>query len=138
MLRAYIRWLACLGGVVEESTGRTRDHLPKRSDGPTILRQGLTTSGGKRVNFTMSKHYESCTNATGSENCEPGRLNHRNRTYGHRDTVVHSIDEKTGLSGERSPLKPFGSRERKQISVKYAFPKSKAHSDRSRTKMRFP
>src|SRR3954465_7283220 len=33
MLEAYIRRLACLGGVVEESTGRTHDHLPKRSDG---------------------------------------------------------------------------------------------------------
>jgi len=35
MLEAHIRWLACLRGrkVVEESTERTRDRSPKRSDG---------------------------------------------------------------------------------------------------------
>ena len=58
----------------------------KDSTGPTILRRGLTTTGGKRVNFTMSKHHESGTNGTGLENGEPGLLNHLDRSYGREDT----------------------------------------------------
>src|SRR3954465_7260852 len=101
MLRAYIRWLACLGGSKNPPDGRA---ITFRTDptGPAVLRRSLTTTGGKTVNFTMPKHYESSTNATGSENCEPGRLNHRNRTYGRGDTAVRPIAEKMGLSAERS------------------------------------
>src|ERR1043165_7079219 len=74
----------------------------KYPTGSTVLRLSLTTNGSKTINFIMSKHHESCTNATGSENGEPGRLNHRNRAYGRRDTVVRSIAEKTSLTSERS------------------------------------
>ena len=48
MLRAYIRWLACLRGVVGESTGRTHDHLPKRSDGTGGTPANPNENGGKR------------------------------------------------------------------------------------------
>src|SRR3954467_2173896 len=117
MLKAYIRWLACLGGSKNPPDGRTIT-FRKDPTGPAVLRRSLTTTGGKTVNFTMSKHYESCTNATGSENCERGCLNHRNRTYGRGDTTVCSIGGKTTLSGGRSLFKPFGRRE-KASSRKY-------------------
>src|SRR3954470_11844252 len=113
MLRAYNRWLACLGGGWSKNPpdGRTIT-FRKDPTGPAVLRRSLTTTGGKMVNFTMSKHYESCTNATGSENCEPGRLNHRNRTYGRRDTAVRSIAGKPTLSGGRSHFNRSGRREK--------------------------
>src|SRR4051812_17590373 len=95
MLEAYIRWLACLGWSKNPPDERT---IVFRKDptGPAVLRRSLTTAEGKTVNFTTSKHFESSTNATGSKNCEPGRLNHRNRAYGRRDTAVRSIAGKTG------------------------------------------
>src|ERR1043165_3953277 len=74
----------------------------KDPTGSAVLRRSLMTNGGKKVNFTMSKHHESCTNATGSENGEPGRLNRRNRAYGREDMVVRSITGKTGQTGGRS------------------------------------
>ena len=64
------------------------------------------------VNFTISKHHESCTNATGSENGEPGRLNRRNRAYGREDMPVRSIAGKTSLSGGRSLVSRFSRREK--------------------------
>src|SRR3954463_13751849 len=84
----------------------------KDPTGPAVLRRSLTTTEGKTVSFNMSKRYESCTNATGSENCEPGRLNHCNRAYGREDMAVRSIAGKTSLTGERSHLRRFGSGER--------------------------
>src|SRR3954466_7173931 len=95
--------------------------LRKDPTGPAVLRRSLRTTEGKTVSFNMSKHYESCTNATGSENGEPGRLNHCNRAYGREDMTVRSIVGKTGLSCGRSQLKPFGSGERKRLLRKYAF-----------------
>src|SRR4051812_13411762 len=86
----------------------------KDPTGPAVLRRSLTTTEGKTVSFNMPKHHKSCTNATGLENGEPGRLNHRNRSYGREDMAVRSIVEKTGLSDERSQLKAFGSGERKR------------------------
>src|SRR3954469_20708567 len=96
--------MACLPGGGWLKNPLDERVIPFRKDltGPEILRGSLTTTGGKTVNFTMPKRYESCTNATGSENCEPGRLNHRNRAYGRRYTAVRSIAGKTGLSGGRS------------------------------------
>src|ERR1041384_1739938 len=98
--------MACLprGGSKNPPDGRAIT-FQKDPMGPAVLRRSLTTTGGKTVNFTMLKHYESCTNAMGSENCEPQRLNHRNRTYGRRDTAVRSIAGKMGLSGERPNLR---------------------------------
>src|SRR3954466_6868432 len=90
--------------------------LRKDPTGPAVLRRSLTTTKGKKVSFNMLKYHESCTNATGSENGEPGRLNHCNRAYGREDMPVRSIAGKTGLSGERSHFKAFGSGERKRIS----------------------
>src|SRR3954470_12549424 len=95
------------GGEVEKSPGRTTV-FQKNPTGSAVLRQSLTTNGGKTVNFIMSRHHESCTNATGSENGEPGRLNRRNRAYGREDMPVRSIAEKTGLSGERSHFSSLG------------------------------
>ena len=101
--------MACLpGGWSKNPPDDARSPSEKDLTGPAVLRRSLTTTEGKTVNFTMLQHQESCTNATGSENGEPGRLNHRNRSYGRRDTAVRSIAGKTGLSGERSLLKPFG------------------------------
>ena len=114
------------GGVVEESTGRTHDRLPKRSDGIGGTPAKPNDKLGKTVNFTMSKHHESCTNATGSENGEPGRLNHRNRAYGREDMVVRSIVGKTVLSDERSLLKAFGSGERESALAEMRFLNAKA------------
>src|SRR3954463_10061081 len=87
----------------------------KDPTGPAVLRRSLTTTECKTVSFNMSKHYESCTNATGSENGEPGRLNHCNRAYGGEDMVVRSIAGKSGLSGERPHFRAFGSGERKRF-----------------------
>src|SRR3954470_2688703 len=114
MLEAYIRWLACLGWSKNPPDERTIT-FRKDPTGPAVLRRSLTTTEGKTVNFTMSKHYESCTNATGSENGEPGRLNHCNRAYGREDMAVRSIAEKTGLSDERSQLTRSGAGERKRL-----------------------
>ena len=74
----------------------------------------------------MSKHHESCTNTTGSENGEPGRLNRRNQAYGRGDMAVRSIAGKTGLSGERSLLKAFGL-ERESALAKMRFLNAKAY-----------
>ena len=82
--------------------------LRKDPTGSAVLRRSLTTTEGKAVNFATSKHHESYTNATGSENGEPGRLNRRNRAYGREDMAVRSIAGKSGLSGERPQLKAFG------------------------------
>src|SRR3954463_13085372 len=79
----------------------------KDPTGPAVLRRSLTTTEGKTVSFNMLQHCESCTNATGSKNGEPGRLNHRNRAYGREDMAVRSIVRKTGLSDERPLLSRF-------------------------------
>src|SRR4051812_23834915 len=108
MLEAYIRWLACLGGGSKNPPDGRTITFRKDPTGPAVLRRSLTTTEGKTVNFTMSKNYESCTNAKGSENGEPGSLNHRNRAFGRGDTAVRSIARKTGLSGGRSHDSRFG------------------------------
>src|ERR1041384_4931431 len=102
--------MACLPGGGGRRIHRTNARSPSEKDptGPAGLRRSLSTTKGKTVNFTMSKHYESCTNATGSENGEPGRLN---RAYSRGDMAVRSIGGKTGLSGERSLDSSFGSGE---------------------------
>src|ERR1044072_6680810 len=99
--------LASEGWSKNPPDGRT---IAFRKDptGPATLRRSLTTTEGKTVNFTMLQHHESCTNATGSENGEPGRLNRRNRAYGRGDMAVRSIAGKTGLSGKRPHFKHFG------------------------------
>src|SRR4051812_30372577 len=106
--------MSCLpgrGGSKNPPDGRAIT-FRKDPTGPTVPRRSLTTTGAKRVNFTMSKHYESCTNGTGSENNEPGHLNHRNRSHGRGDTAVRSIGGKTGLTGEAigvtvAEIRPF-------------------------------
>ena len=138
MLKEYIRWLACLGGWSKNPPdGRT---ITSRKDptGSAVLQRSLTTNRGKTVNFTMSKHHESCTNATGLENGEPGRLNRRNRAYGREDMAVRSIAGKTGLSGERSHYRTFGSEREKAYSAQYAFKRRKRLSASSRQKYAFP
>src|SRR4051812_6899775 len=112
--------------------------LRKDPTGSAVLRRSLTTTKGKTVSFNMSKHYESCTNATGSENGEPGRLNHCNRAYGREDMTVRSIVGKTGLSGGRSLHKPFGSGERESVLAEYVFKQRKRIYSRSRQKYAFP
>ena len=87
--------MACLpGGSKNTPDGRA---ITYRKDlvGPKVLQRSLMTTGVKMVNFTMSKHHKSCINGIDSENGEPGRLNHRNRSYGRGDTAVRSIGGKT-------------------------------------------
>src|SRR3954471_8881818 len=114
MLEAHIRWLTCLRGKKWSKNPPNERMIAFQKDptGPAVLRRSLTTTKGKTVSFNMSKHHESCTNATGSENGEPGSLNHRNRAYGREDMAVRSIVGKTGLSDERSHFSGFGSGER--------------------------
>ena len=107
MLEAYIRWLACLGGSKNPPDERTIA-FRKRSDGTGGTPVKPNNKRVKTVNFIISKHHESFTNATGSENGEPGRLNRCNRAYGREDMAVRSIAEKTGRSGERPHFKAFG------------------------------
>src|SRR3954465_11234272 len=112
MLEAHIRWLACLGGWSKNPPEERTIAFRKDPTGSAVLRRSLTTTEGKTVSFNMSKHYESCTSATGSENGQPERLNHCNRAYGREDTAVRSIAGKTGLSGGRSLFSRFGSGDR--------------------------
>src|SRR4051812_40650987 len=120
--------MPCLhdGGGVEESTGRTCDHLSKRFDGTDGSPAKPNDNQGQKDHFTMSNHYESCTNGTGSENCEPGRLNHRNRSHGCGDTIVRSIGRKRSLLGERPHFSRFGWRE-KAYSAEYVSTEGKTY-----------
>src|ERR1043165_9143773 len=126
MLEAYIRWIACLGGWSKNPPDGRMIAFRKDPTGSAVLLRSLTTNRGKTVNFIMSKHHESCTNATGSENGEPGRLNRRNRAYGREDMAVRSIAGKSGLSGERPHLRPSGWREKTPFH-KIRFPNTKTY-----------